>query len=273
MKNTDTCIIRTTFHDRASMLQLSLEYQKVAQLSDKFDTYIFVDPHPKYLFTSDYDKVITKNYIRKNWSTNQGKFCWYNAVKYIFDTTDIEYVISIEDDIIISTDYLRICKQIIQDKILKLYSDILYFHIGAWIEPFGNPNKIVRSSASSRSILIDRQKFELIKNWMTTNTNIIDNDHMMADILKHYSMTTIAPQMNRHGHFGIYGWSASGIFSHASSQKDVFNNELSFDELYNKLKHSCLNKEQLCLLNQNKNASYFWNFDPNIDFTKLEYNL
>lgn len=272
MKNTEICIVRTTFHDRAPMLQLSLEYQQLAQLSDQFDTYIFVDPHPKYLFTSDYDKVINQNYVRKNWLSNQGKFCWYNAIKYIFDTTNFDYIISIEDDIIISKDYLRLCKQIINDRILEIYSDILYFHIGAWVEPFGNVNKIVRSSASSRSILISRKKFEIIKNWINNN-DIIDNDHMMSDILKNHKMTTIAPKMNRHGHFGIYGWSASGIFNHTSSQEDVFDTKLSFYELYNKLKDSCLNKDKLCLLNKNKNASYFWNFDPNIDFTKLEYHL
>lgn len=272
MKSTNTCIVRTTFHDRAAMLKLSLEYQKQSKLSDNYNTYIFVDPHPEHGFVSDFDSVITKDYFRINWKTNQNKYCWYNAIKHIFDNTDFEYVISIEDDIIISTDYLQICQQIIDDKILEEHHDILYFHIGAWLQPAGDINKIVRSQASSRSILINRNKFDIITNWINSNS-IIDNDHMMSDILKHNHFTTIAPKFNRHGHFGIYGWSSNGIHANTKGQNTIFENFINFDELYSILKKSCLNKNELLKLNQNKNSNYFWDFDPNISFTKLEYAL
>lgn len=272
MKSINTCIVRTTFHDRAAMLKLSLEYQNKANLSDKYDTYIFVDPHPEHGFISDFDSVITNDYFRINWETNQNKYCWYNAIKYIFDNTNFEYTISIEDDIIISSDYFQICQQIIDDKILEKYSDILYFHIGAWIEPVGDPNKIVRSKASSRSILINRSKFNIVKNWVDSNS-IVDNDHMMSDILNHNNFTTIAPKFNRHGHFGIYGWSSNGIHANMKGKDTIFENSINFNDLYSILKKSCLNKSELLKLNQNKNSQYFWNFDPKIQFTKLQYDI
>lgn len=270
----DIAIVRSTYYDRSAMLQLSLEYQKRAEHSDSFNTYVFVDPHPIYGYTIDYDKVITDEYIRINWPRNSGKYNWYDSVKYIFENTNYEYVITIEDDIIISKDYLRLCEQLaLHDNALKKDDNILYFHIGAWEKPQGNPNKIVKSKASSRSILINRKKFKIIDNWFKNNTNILDNDNMITNILQQKNMTTIAPQTNRHGHFGIYGWSALSAHGHTSGQRSLFDHPLTHNELYILLKENCLSGKELIKLNQNKNPSYFWDFDPNIVFNKIEYRI
>lgn len=272
--HTNICIARSTYHDRSAFLQLSLEYQQQADNSSKFKTYVFVDPHEQHGHTKDYDLIISEQYIRINWKKNSGKYNWYDSVKYIFDNTDYEYVISIEDDVLISKDYLRMCEQLaIHDGALVKDDNILYFHIGSWEKPKGNPNKIVRSKASSRSILINRKKFEIIKKWIEDKKDIVDNDHMISDILKNYNMTTIAPETNRHAHIGIYGWSANRIYSNKQGQKTIFNEPLSHDDLYKLLKENCLSGEKLCKLNLNQNLSYFWDFDPNISFTKLEYRL
>jgi hypothetical protein len=270
---TPICIARPTYYDRSAMLQLSLEYQKDATNSENFETYVFVDPRPEHGIVSDYDQVITDEYNRIDWKQNSGKYSWYDSVKYIFHNTSYEYVLSIEDDVLISKDYLRMCEQLaLHDGALSKDDNILYFHIGAWESPRGNPNKIIRSSASSRSILIHRSKFEVVKDWVATSS-IIDNDHMISNILKNKSMTTIAPQMNRHGHIGIYGWSATHKHADADGQESLFGHKLSHDELYSVLKMNCLSGQSLLKLNQNKNPDYFWDFDPNINFTKLEYNL
>ena len=284
MKHTNICIVRPTYYDRSAMLQLSLEYQKEAEYSHKFETYIFVDPHKKNGIISDYDKAITDEYKRINWKQNSGKYSWYDSVKYMFDNTDYEYVLSIEDDVLISKDYLRMCEQLaLHDGALSKDDNILYFHSGAWEKPKGNPNKIVRSGVSSRSILINRKKFQIIKKWVEEQKNrqdfdhvwsIKDNDHMINNILKDHNMTTIAPENNRHGHIGIYGWSATAVrkISH-DGQSALFEKPLTHEELYSLLKENCLSGSKLIELNQNKNPNYFWDFDPNINFTKLEYDL
>jgi hypothetical protein len=95
---------------------------------------------------------------------------------------------------------------------------------------------------------------------------------MISNILKYTNMTTIAPEMNRHGHFGVYGWSSNGVHMDNRGKVALFNN-ISHHELYNEIKNICLNGEKLLKMNQNKNPGYFWDFDPNIDFDKLEYVL
>ena len=268
------CIVIPTYYDRSAMLQLSLEYQKNAKNSENFETYIFVDPHREYGIVSDYDKVITSEYKRINWTKNSGKYSWYDSVKYIFDNTDYDYVITREDDVLISKDYLRMCEELaLHDAALEKDDHILYFHIGAWEKPKGNPNKIVRSGVSSRSILINRKKFAIITKWVEEQKDIIDNDHMMKDVLDNYKMTTIAPETNRHGHVGIYGWSATDIHADERGQQSLFHKPLTHEQLYTILKDSCLSGNKLLELNHNKNPNYFWDFDPNINFTKLEYVL
>lgn len=279
----EICIVRPTYYDRSAMLQLSLEYQKAADYSEKFETYIFVDPHPEHGIVSDYDKVITDEYTRIDWSKNSGKYSWYDSVKYIFDNTDYDYVLSIEDDVLISKDYLRMCEQLFHDCALNKNDNILYFHIGAWEKRKWNPNKIVRSGVSSRSILIYRKKFELICKWVKQQQNrmdydpmwtIKDNDHMINSILKDHNMTTIAPETNRHGHIGVYGWSATFLqkISH-EGQKSLFEKPLTHEELYLLLKQNCLSGEKLRELNNNQNPDYFWDFDPDINFEQLKYSL
>jgi hypothetical protein len=255
------------------MLQLSLEYQKDSTNSEDFETYVFVDPHTEYGIVPDYDKVITNEYTRIDWCKNSGKYSWYDAVKYVFDNTNYNHVLSIEDDVLISKDYLKLCNQLYHDGSLTKDDNMLYFHVGAWEKPKGNPDKIIRSGASSRSILIYRKKFQIIQNWIEQQSDIIDNDHMMRDILKACNMTTIAPETNRHAHIGIYGWSASRIHGDNSGQSRLFEKPLTHEELYLLLKQNCLSGKKLRELNKNKNPDYFWDFDPNINFTKLQYNL
>jgi hypothetical protein len=166
------------------------------------------------------------------------------------------------------------CEELaLHDAALEKDDHILYFHIGAWEKPKGNPNKIVRSGVSSRSILINRKKFAIITKWVEEQKDIIDNDHMMKDVLDNYKMTTIAPETNRHGHVGIYGWSATDIHADERGQQSLFHKPLTHEQLYTILKDSCLSGNKLLELNHNKNPNYFWDFDPNINFTKLEYVL
>lgn len=274
MKNTNICIVRPTYYDRSAMLQLSLEYQKKAMNSDLFETFIFVDPHSEYGVVSDYDEVINNEYHRINWEKNSGKYNWYDSVKYIFDNTDYEYIISIEDDVLISHDYLKLCEQLaLHDGALSKDDNILYFHIGAWEKPKGNTNKIIKSSASSRSILINRKKFKIIDNWVKHNKIVVDNDNTISSLLKNKNMITIAPETNRHAHIGIYGWSATNIHANPDGQKTLFEKKVTHDELYSLLKENCLSGEKLRELNKNNNPNYFWDFDPNISFTQLEYDL
>jgi len=275
MINTNICIVRTTYYDRSAMLQLSLEYQQEAECSDKFKTYIFVDPHNEHGIVSDYDKVITDEYKRINWPKNSGKYSWYDSVKYIFDNTDYEYVITIEDDVLISKDYLIMCEQLsLRDEALSKDDNILYFHIGAWEKPRGNPNKIIRSAISIRSSLISKFKFiKYIKLYYDSTKKIDGLDLDLKTILVKNNMTTIAPETNRHGHVGIYGWSANYIHGDNRGQSSLFDKPLTHEELYSLLKESCLSGTKLLELNQNKNPDYFWDFNPNINFTKLEYYL
>lgn len=275
-KNTNICIVRPTYYDRSSMLQLSLEYQKNATNSQDFETYIFVDPHTQYGIVSDYDNVITDKYIRINWPKNSGKYSWYDCVRYVFENTNYEYVLSIEDDVLISKDYLKLCNQLYHDKALIKDDNILYFHIGAWEKPKGNPNRIVRSKSSIRSCMIHKSKFlKYVKPYYEINKNneIAGLDLDLQNILDQHNMTTIAPETNRHAHIGVYGWSASNIQADNNGQISLFDRKLTHEELYTLLKSICLSGEDLKALNRNKANNYFWDFDPNINFTKLQYDL
>lgn len=267
------CILRNTFGDRSAFLQISLEYQEEAFLSDTLDTYIFVDPHPDYGYDKDYEqnKVINK-YKKIVFDSHKERKSWYYAIEYIFSNYDYEYVITIEDDVIISKDYLKICKQIIDDKFLENNGNLLYFHIGAWEKPKGNPNKILKSKASSRSVLINRKKFNVIRDFVHNNNCDFNkgNDNIIRDILESKQMLTIAPEYNRHGHFGVYGWSSSAIKRDISGKKNIFK-DMSSNEVYGILKENCLSKEGLLKLNRGKSPRYFWDFDPNIDFENLIY--
>lgn len=274
MTNTNICIVRTSFYDRSPLLRLSLDYQNTTHLNDNFDTWFFLDPHPEYGVDSSYDTLLSNYQYRIDWPEHVGKYCWYKAVEYIFEHTSYEYVISIEDDIIISKDYLKLCHQLTLDNNLlnQMNNNILYFHIGAWQKPRGNPNKIVRSSACSRSILIHRSKFDIIRQWQQ-NHEIDDNDQMISSLLNHHKMTTIAPEMNRHGHFGIYGWSSNGVHMDIRGQKAVFEHGIDKNDLYTLLQQNCTVGAKLLELNQYKNPEYFWDFDVNIDFDNLFYEI
>jgi hypothetical protein len=272
------CIIRNTFGDRCPFLKLSLEYQEEAIYPYKIDTFIFFDPHPEKGLSSDYHNSCLNDYTKFAFKNHKGRHSWYLANKYMYDNYKYEYVLSIEDDIIISRDYLLMCEDIIKSKILEQENDILYFHIGAWEKPHGDINKIVPSQASSRSILIHKNKFDIIQKFMNINHKNQDNmqignDAIMTSILKENNMKTIAPEYNRHGHFGIYGWSSSGVYSDYNGQKSIFDEYITSESLYKIIKEACLNGSKLLDLNRNKNPKYFWDFDPDVQFEKLEYKI
>jgi hypothetical protein len=258
------------------MLQISLEYQKAADYSDKFETYIFIDPHSEHGIVSDYDKVITNEFNRIDWTQNSGKYSWYDAVKYIFDNTNYNYVLSIEDDVLISKDYLRLCQQLHYDEALTKDDTILYFHIGAWGQTRGDVNRIVRSQSSIRSSMIHKTKFYKYVQPYYENYNvnkILGLDLDLQKILDINNLTTIAPEANRHGHIGVYGWSATNKHADNTGKISVFGDAIGHNELYQILNESCLSGDKLRKLNQNKNPDYFWNFDPDINFTQLKYDL
>jgi hypothetical protein len=277
--NPQYTVLRNTFGDRSPLLKISLEYQNQAyQPYTNLDTTIFIDPNTNNIPYSD--SSLFNNYLNKyniiEFDTHKGRHSWYLANKYMFDNHDIDYILSIEDDIIISYDYLLMCDRVITENILDR-DKILYFHIGAWEKPRGDINRIVYSQSSSRSILISRQKFELIHKFIIDNDIIanknIGNDKIMQSVLNTYNMRTIAPQHNRHGHFGVYGWSSNGIYANKRGRETIFEQKIYDEEIYSIIKKSCLNGKRLLELNQNKNPNYFWDFDPNINFTKLEYDL
>lgn len=269
------CIIRNTFGDRSPFLQVSLENQEEAEFPFKINTFIFIDPDPQENISPDYDKDFFSEYEQIRFSDHKERMSWYFANKYIFDNYEYEYVLSIEDDVLISKDYIKICDEIIKNEILNNYENILFFHIGAWEEPKGNTNDIVFSGASSRSILISRNKFKLIEEFVQSQnpTGRVGNDALLSRIMSENKMKAIAPKCNRHGHFGVYGWSSSGLGADIQGQKSVFDRKYSHEELYQILKESCFDKEKLLKLNQFRNPRYFWNFNPNMHFEKLVYKF
>lgn len=269
------CVVRTTFNDRSPFLQLSLDYQKLADYSDSLDTYIFVDPHPQHGYTTEYNKIITHPYKRINWPRNSGIYSWYDSVKYIFDNTNYEYIITIEDDIIVSNDYFRLCLEIINSNILLKQNDILYFHIGAWEQPKGDKNLIVRSSASLRSSLINRQKFfqYIVPFYAQDDVAISGLDLDIQTILKLNKLTAIAPQMNRHAHIGVYGWSSTGHHASDKGKNHLLSKYRDHQNLYNYLSKICFDRDKLLELNQYGNPDYFWDFDPNINFSHIQFIL
>lgn len=270
--NKNCCIIRNTFNDRSVFLQISLEYQESAELCEDFETYIFIDRHPKNGYNKEYEEnPIINKYKKIVFDSHKGRKSLYLAIDYIFSNFDYDYVIAIEDDVIISKDYLKICNQLILDNFLEKNGNLLYFHIGAWEKPKGDLNKIIESVASSRSILINRTKFDAIKEYVYLNNTSFNkgNDYVIKQILQDKKMVTAAPEYNRHGHFGVYGWSSSGELDY-DDRASVFKDK-ELEEIYKILKDNCLNKEGLLKLNSNKNLSYFWDFDPATDFSKLIY--
>lgn len=275
----DVCIVRNTFYDRSAFLQISVEYQEAIDESEDFHTYIFIDPHPEHGVVDSYDDICNKHkrYTKIFLDDNKNKLSWYYGLHFIFSAyPKYNYIISIEDDIILSKDYIRLCKQLIHDWAINKDDNILMFHAGAWGTPSGNENTIVRSSSSVRSSMITRKKFYqyIDPYYQSMNIDQIElTDIAIKNILDQNKMSTICPEMNRHGHFGVYGWTSNGYHGDIRGQSSIFSEKLTHDELYTKMKDICLDGAKLLELNQNHNPNYFWDFDPNINFTKLDYKL
>lgn len=271
------CLIRNTFGDRSPFLRLSLEYQNDIRKISNYNTWIFIDPKSDQQVDESYNSAFFNQYTKYVFENHKGRQSWYLATKYMFDNYDYEYLLSVEDDVILSYDYINLCSKIIEDRVL-LKDNILYMHPGAWEEPKGDPNLIVYSGVSSRSILIHREKFRLVQQHIESNQKIIEsdktgNDSLLLQVCQKLQQRPIAPIYNRHAHFGIYGWSSLGVHSDSRGRISLFKNNETEEHIYELLKTSCFDGAKLLALNNNKNPKYFWNFDPNINFTQLVYRL
>ena len=102
---------------------------------------------------------------------------------------------------------------------------------------------------------------------------MVDNNHMISEILNSKGMTTIAPEYNRHSHFGIYGYTVNGKHGNLEGQSSLFSKNKSHEDLYELLKKSCLKGKKLASLNKNQNPRYFWDFDPNVDYDLISYSI
>lgn len=268
------CIIRNSFGDRSAFLRLSLEYQKKIRLSDDLRVFLFLDPHPEHGLDSSFKHIDLEPYTKIVFENHKNRKSWFLATKYIFDYYNYDYVLSIEDDVILSYDYLELCLEIIKDKILENENKVLYMHPGAWEKPTGNINQIVYSGNSSRSILIHKSKFNKIVKYLSDhNVNAVGNDGLLNLITQHTNTKAISPKYNRHAHFGVYGWSSNRIHGSLSGKGIIFEENIDQTCLYDIMKQICFDGSKLSELNNNKNPRYFWDFDPNIQFSKLEYKV
>ena len=266
-------IVRNTFDDRAVFFKISKEYQETASFSDQFDNFVFVDPHPERGISQEYDQVIPENWKRTDFDRNVGVFSWYKSLKHVFENYHYDYLITIEDDVIVSRDYFKMCLAVVDSGALEK-DDLMFFHAGAWQKPEGAPDLIVRSSSSIRSTLIRREDFfRHVDAFYRKAPTVSGGDLDVQTILDSSKITSISPKRNRHGHIGVYGWSSSGVHADNRGQSSIFPSRPSFDEFYSVMKKSCQNGQELLNLNGGKNSGYFWDFDPDMDFDQLEFKL
>jgi hypothetical protein len=265
-------IVRNTFDDRAVFFKVSKDYQDAAFFSDQFDNFVFADPHPERGISFEYDHVIPADWKRINFEYNVGVFSWYKSLRHVFENYDYDHLITIEDDVILSRDYFKMCLAVVNSGVLE--KDVLFFHPGAWQKPDGDPNLIVRSSSSIRSTLIRRENFfKYVDAFYREATTVSGGDLDVQKILDSSNITSISPKRNRHGHIGVYGWSSSGIYADNRGQSAIFSSRPSFYEFYSVMRESCQNGQALLNLNGGKNSGYFWDFDPDMDFDRLEFEF
>jgi hypothetical protein len=266
-------IVRNTFNDRAVFLKISKEYQEAAAFSDHLETFVFVDPHPEGGISSEYDQVIPEDWKRINFEHNVGSFSWYKSLKHVFENHDYDHLITMEDDVIVSRDYFKMCLAVVNSGALER-EDVLFFHAGAWQKPEGPPGLIVRSSSSTRSTLIRREDFfRHIDAFYREGSAFSGFDLDVQTILDSSKITSMAPKRNRHGHIGVYGWSSNGVCADNRGQSSIFSSLPSFDEFYSVMKESCQDGQALLNLNGGKNPGYFWDFDPDMDFDRLDFEF
>ena len=256
-------ILRNSFWGRAPLLKLSLEWQEKCDGHEQFKTHVYVDPHNFWGFTKKEFNLVTKDY--KVFPARQNRRSWTVATQELFSSYPYEYILSIEDDVILSKDYFKLCLKLIESEEFHR-DDVLYFHPGGWMSPKGDKNLIITSGISSRSILIQREKFfKYVWPAFLRNSKIKTSDMFLGEIKERNELKVLTPQYNRHGHFGVWGFSANAIFDFSQGRRQIFPG-MDFYKIYEILKDSCLSGEKLRRLNQGRNPRYFWDFDPNVMF-------
>jgi hypothetical protein len=174
-----------------------------------------------------------------------------------------DFILSVEDDVLLSHDFLEICHWAIRETEFAEHPKLLFLHAGAWAAPSGDRNLFLYSGPSSRAILLTREKFfrHIYHAFQKTRDPIASNDWFLSSILQGGRLAAVCPNHNRHAHIGVYGFSAAGKEQRFATRSSVFG-DLSAQEITAKLRAVSLSQSGLLALNPTANPAYFWDFNP-----------
>jgi hypothetical protein len=266
-------ILRPCFQ-RPEMLQLSLEFQEQNQCQDEFMTFFFADhpadieimpvlaahSHPKAIIMRDARLDLTPNILE--------------AYKWLFENIKTDYVAIIEDDIIVSQDWLKMmlwfAKNNKDEKVMAFNAGDLRDKALAgdlreikYIDWYYSCASMV-SRAVFEKYVLPHSNQEYYKNKDTylrkhfpgiLEGQLLDQAGLFRRIRIKHNLKVVCPVYRRFGHVGVYGrfQGESPLGKYTTSQR------------YDVLKKACHSKTELERWAKWKSGN-FVDFNENTEF-------
>jgi len=266
-------ILRPCFQ-RPEMLRLSLEFQRQNMCQSEFMTFFFADYSANeevmsVLSTHKQDKAIIMRKERLDLTPNI-----LEAYKWLFANLSTNYVAIIEDDIIVSRDWLKMMLFFINslDK-----TNVLALNAGDLRDKkLAGDKSVIKNNDwyFSCASIISREMFEkyilphckpeyynnkdayLRKHFPgMLEGKLLDQAGLFRRVRMRYNLKVLCPVFRRFGHIGVYGRFQGG--------SPLYGKETQ--ERYKILKNACCSQVELEKWVSQKTGN-FVDFEPNTDF-------
>ncbi len=261
-------------YNRPAMLKLSLELQEKAEGVQDYLTVFCVDDseeNEKNLEVID-DYRFSKKIIKRKEHFGLTKNI-LEGLKYCFEESKADYVTVIEDDCVISNDYLKYieyCSTHFYDDdvfaicsinyiINSLKEDKTKVRKVAWFYPLSYTikkevyDKYISPHVGKKQYYDDPISY-LNTHFSEYQGRFYDVAGLFQRIRAHFDLECIIPYVIRVNHIGVYG----------RNQGDSEFKELSFEEQYKILKSSYKSHNKLIKLTNNRYSNNFWDFNSNL---------
>lgn len=297
-------IVRTVFQ-RPVLLKLSLEAQCKAIGVENTETFFFVDVSKDAVFVKNNE--IKKDTLEKNLEIiNEYKYNKSTVVretnfgvnkntfegwKYVFDNYDDNFLIHIEEDALISNDFIKLCQYCIDKKWIK--ENCFGVAAGTYHVNKGDMKQNLQlvgygGGFCGRLHLIPRWSFDkLIRphlsedysdwkyiygcykdfidnhcngafNHLNPNGGWIGADVLLSVLWRKHKCTSIVPVRTRYGYVGVF-------WNYRKYGGTVELNTFEYEEQYKILKDALVNASNFCKY-ANDAERRFWEWDGNVDF-------
>jgi hypothetical protein len=269
-------IVRTAWK-RPAILKLSLESQMNADLFEDTKTIIFVDKSSAQN-TKDitdvingFDADIEIVFREEHYGVNKNPL---EAFKYVYDKYGVEYLVLIEEDVLVAKDFFSLLKYCMdqgwfwKEKCMgmvggfdgdKWGTDINKIHLAKWFD--------TRLMALNKENFYKYVEVHCNQEYYRTPMDYINRcfnetkyytfDWLLGRLTQDNELFCIFPEIHRYGYIGVFG---SGTSKSEIEQK-------SYQEQYEILKQSQYCASLLTKISAPNNQAIFRDFDPNIKST------